>query len=107
MGIAKLEEYLIGSLNAGDLPSIQWRCRKRKLFRIKLVNRNNSKWSPDKLLEVGAIMITNNSMRCLYTYTVVHCKCLHELLLVKGSQLIVNGFISKEIDDMITFICSK
>ena len=34
-------------------------------------------------------------------------QCLHELLLVKGSQLIVNGFISKEIDDMITFICSK
>ena len=27
--------------------------------------------------------------------------------LVKGSQLIVNGFISEEIDDMITFICSK
>ena len=34
-------------------------------------------------------------------------QCLHELLLVKGSQLIVNGFISKEIDDKITFICSK
>ena len=34
-------------------------------------------------------------------------QCLHELLLVKGSQLIVNGFISEEIDDMITFICSK
>ena len=34
-------------------------------------------------------------------------QCLHELSLVKGSQLIVNGFISEEIDDMITFICSK
>ena len=34
-------------------------------------------------------------------------QCLHELLLVKGSQLIVNGFINEEIDDMITFICSK
>ena len=31
-------------------------------------------------------------------------QCLHELSLVKGSQLIVNGFISEEIDDMITFI---
>ena len=35
-------------------------------------------------------------------------QCLHELSLVKGSQyIIVNGFISEEIDDMITFICSK
>ena len=34
-------------------------------------------------------------------------QCLHELSLVKGSQLIVNRFISEEIDDMITFICSK
>ena len=34
-------------------------------------------------------------------------QCLHEPSLVKGSQLIVNGFISEEIDDMITFICSK
>ena len=34
-------------------------------------------------------------------------QCLHELSLAKCSQLIVNGFISEEIDDMITFICSK
>ena len=34
-------------------------------------------------------------------------QCLHELSMVKGSQLIVNVFISEEIDDMITFICSK
>ena len=32
---------------------------------------------------------------------------LHELSLAKCSQLIVNGCISEEIDDMITFICSK
>ena len=34
-------------------------------------------------------------------------QCLHELSLAKCSQLIVNGFISEEINDMITFICSK
>ena len=34
-------------------------------------------------------------------------QCLHELSLAKCSQLIVNGFISEEIDDVITFICSK
>ena len=34
-------------------------------------------------------------------------QCLHELSLAKCSQLMVNGFISEEIDDMITFICSK
>ena len=33
--------------------------------------------------------------------------CLHELSLAKCSQLIVNGFISEEIGDIITFICSK
>ena len=33
-------------------------------------------------------------------------QCLHELSLAKCSQLIVNEFISEEIDDMITFICS-
>ena len=33
--------------------------------------------------------------------------CLHELSLAKCSQLIINRFISDEIDDMITFICSK
>ena len=32
---------------------------------------------------------------------------LHELSLAECSQLIVNGCISEEIDDMITFICSK
>ena len=31
-------------------------------------------------------------------------QCLHELLLDKCSKLIVNGYISEEIDDMITFI---
>ena len=34
-------------------------------------------------------------------------QCLHELSLAKCSQFIVNGFISEEIDDMITFICSN
>ena len=34
-------------------------------------------------------------------------QCLHELSLAKCSQLLVNGFIGEEIDDMITFICSK
>ena len=34
-------------------------------------------------------------------------QCLHELSLAKCSQLIVNEFISKEIDDMIIFTCSK
>ena len=34
-------------------------------------------------------------------------QCLHELSLAKCSNLIVNGFNSEEIDDMITFICSK
>ena len=34
-------------------------------------------------------------------------QCLHELSLAKCSQLIVNGCISDEINDIITFICSK
>ena len=34
-------------------------------------------------------------------------QCLHELSLAKCNQLIVNEFISKDIDDMTTFICSK
>ena len=34
-------------------------------------------------------------------------QCLHELLLAKCSQLIVNWFVSEEIDDLITFIFSK
>ena len=34
-------------------------------------------------------------------------QCLHELSLAKCSQLIVNGFISEEIDDMVSFICSS
>ena len=34
-------------------------------------------------------------------------QCLHELSLAKCSQLIVNRFISEEIDDMITFISLK
>ena len=34
-------------------------------------------------------------------------QCLHKLSLAKCSQLIVNEFISEEIDDMITFVCSK
>ena len=34
-------------------------------------------------------------------------KCLQELSLAKCRQLIVNGFISKELDDMINFISSK
>ena len=34
-------------------------------------------------------------------------QCLHELSLTKCSQLIVNGIISEEINDMITLICSK
>ena len=34
-------------------------------------------------------------------------QCLHELSLAKCNQLIVNGFISEDIDDMTTFICSK
>ena len=34
-------------------------------------------------------------------------QCLHELSLAKCGQLIVNGLISEEIEDMITFICSK
>ena len=34
-------------------------------------------------------------------------QCLHVHSLAKCSQLIVNGFLSEEIDDMITFICSK
>ena len=36
-----------------------------------------------------------------------HVQCLHELSLAKCSQLIVYGFISEEIDDMFTFICSN
>ena len=32
---------------------------------------------------------------------------LHELSLAKCSQLVVNGFISEKIDDIITFTCSK
>ena len=34
-------------------------------------------------------------------------QCLHEQSLAKCSQLIVNGCISDEINDIITFICSK
>ena len=32
---------------------------------------------------------------------------MHKLSLAKCSQFIVNGFIGEDIDDMITFICSK
>ena len=34
-------------------------------------------------------------------------KCLQELSLAKCKQLIVNGFISEELNDMINFISSK
>ena len=48
---------------------------------------------------------------CIHTCVTLSIKrqspvqCLHELSLAKCGQLIVNGFISEEIDDMITFIC--
>ena len=39
----------------------------------------------------------------VYTYI----KCLHELSLDKCRLLLVNGFISEELDDMINCISSK
>ena len=52
-------------------------------------------------------------LKMMLTYHISHEKIFSTALYVhgrsgvKGSQLIVNGFISEEIDDMITFICSK